>query len=71
MVSNFRVCIFLRQGKKCRHNHHYDEPTGIGRYFIAVSRLVNTLKRSLAVNKSHIGAVAIVVDTIDDEATQY
>ena len=33
--------------------------------------LVNSLKRSLGVAKNHVGAVAVIVDPIDEEAKQY
>lgn len=39
---------------------------GLGRFM-----LVDALKRSLDVAKHHIGAVAVIVDPIDDEAKRY
>lgn len=39
---------------------------GYGRFM-----LIEALKKSLIVAKEHIGAVAVVVDPIDDEAVTY
>ena len=39
---------------------------GLGKFL-----LINSLKRSLNVAKNHVGAIAVIVDPIDEEAKQY
>ena len=51
-------------GRLAIDKNHFGK--GLGKFL-----LVNSLKKSLDVAKNHIGAVAVIVDPIDEEAKQY
>jgi len=61
---NYQYIPVILLGRLALDKQHFGK--GLGKLL-----LVNALKRSLDVATNHIGAVAVIVDPIDEEALQY